>query len=208
VGKDPSSPKFRQRQRGGVAYRGRGHRNTNLSLVYSVKTNRDWIVNNDRRLVHWLTFLQSDPSVKWFDLDPSRDGEASVARANVDCVEVHRVDGGKEWHRVVVGGSRDITDIEAAAKSQAAPSWEVFGNAAEKPSAEVLISPAIKTLRKPGTMFRNVRFPLRSSRKEHSSLNLSDSPAMGAPSTLLPRFALVRIATLRMPDFSIHYCAE
>ena len=84
-------------------------------------------------MVHWLIFLESDPSVKWFDLDPSRDGEASPARTDNDCVEVHRVDGGKAWHRVFVGGSRHIPDIDAPAKSQATPLWEIFGDAELKP---------------------------------------------------------------------------
>lgn len=133
MGKDPSSPKSRQRQRVFDAYRGRGHRNTNLWLVYSVKTDRDWIVNNDRRLVHWLIFLESNPAVKWFDLDPNRDGEAGMVGTDADCVEVHRVDGGKEWHRVVVGAARDLPDMTAAVISTAAPMREVFSDAELKP---------------------------------------------------------------------------
>jgi len=56
------------RQRGRVldAYRGRGHRNSNLWLVYSVKQNQDILLHSDRSLVHWLTFLESDPSVVGF----------------------------------------------------------------------------------------------------------------------------------------------
>jgi hypothetical protein len=136
VGKNPSSPKSRQRQRVFDAYRGRGHRNTNLRLAYSVKTDRDWIVNNDRRLVHWLTFLESDPSVKWFDLDPSNDSEASGVTTDVHAVEVHRVDGGREWHRVIVGGSGDILLVDAGAKSQGTPSWQIFGDAELKPHVQ------------------------------------------------------------------------
>ncbi len=56
----------RQRARVLDAYRGRGHRNGNLWLVYSVKENRDFILHSDRSLVHWLAFLESDPCVVSF----------------------------------------------------------------------------------------------------------------------------------------------
>lgn len=56
----------RQRARVLDAYRGRGHRNSNLWLVYSVKQDQDLLLHSDRSLVHWLTFLETDPSVVGF----------------------------------------------------------------------------------------------------------------------------------------------
>ena len=56
----------RQRARVLDAYRGRGHRNSNLWLVYSVKQDQDLLLQSDRSLVHWLTFLEIDPSVVGF----------------------------------------------------------------------------------------------------------------------------------------------
>lgn len=56
----------RQRARVLDAYRGRGHRNSNLWLVYSVKEDQDLLLHSDRSLVHWLAFLESDPSVAGF----------------------------------------------------------------------------------------------------------------------------------------------
>lgn len=56
----------RQRARVLDAYRGRGHRNSNLWLVYSVKQDQDILLHSDRSLVHWLTFLETDPSVVGF----------------------------------------------------------------------------------------------------------------------------------------------
>jgi|APAra7269097559_1048567.scaffolds.fasta_scaffold13733_1 hypothetical protein len=62
------TPTLPSRQRGRVleAYRGRGHRNSNLWLVYSVKQDQDLLLHSDRSLVHWLTFLESDSSVVGF----------------------------------------------------------------------------------------------------------------------------------------------
>jgi hypothetical protein len=56
----------RQRARVLDAYRGRGHRNSNLWLVYSVKQDQDLLLHSDRSLVHWLTFLETDSSVVGF----------------------------------------------------------------------------------------------------------------------------------------------
>src|SRR5690606_23397495 len=56
----------RQRARVLEAYRGRGHRNSNLWLVYSVKQDQDLLLHSDRSMVHWLTFLESDPDVTGF----------------------------------------------------------------------------------------------------------------------------------------------
>lgn len=62
------SPTLSSRQRARVlaSYRGRGHRNGNLWLVYSVKENRDILLHSDRSLVHWLVFLETDSSVASF----------------------------------------------------------------------------------------------------------------------------------------------
>ncbi|MET3139971.1 hypothetical protein AAKU61_004355 [Undibacterium sp. GrIS 1.2] len=70
--KKTRSPKSLQRLRVFDAYRGRGHQNSNLWLVYSVKTQRDWILPSDRQLVHWIHYLETNPLVKWFDLAPEK----------------------------------------------------------------------------------------------------------------------------------------
>lgn len=62
----PQTLPSRQRARVLDAYRGRGHRNSNLWLVYSVKQDKDLLLHSDRSLVHWLTFLETDPSVVGF----------------------------------------------------------------------------------------------------------------------------------------------
>ncbi|WP_175796449.1 hypothetical protein [Burkholderia anthina] len=55
------------------AYRYRGRRNRQLYLVYSVKTSRDWIVPSDRRFLHWIAYLETDPSVVSFELRDDAD---------------------------------------------------------------------------------------------------------------------------------------
>lgn len=52
------------------AYRARGRGNSNLWLVYSPKTDTDWLIPSDRQLVHWLYFLESNPEVRSFNLAP------------------------------------------------------------------------------------------------------------------------------------------
>jgi hypothetical protein len=80
------------------AYRGRGKRTNALWLVHSVKTNRDWILSSDRQLVHWLLFLETEPSVKSFEFDPD-----SKDPAGDNSVAVLRADGSKETHIVIAG---------------------------------------------------------------------------------------------------------
>ncbi len=83
-------------------YRARGHRVANLWLVYSVKTNRDWVLSSDRRLVHWLYYLETNPSIASFDLDPDHVVSPGIAGANdikPDAIAVYE-NGNIEWHVV------------------------------------------------------------------------------------------------------------
>lgn len=50
------------------AYRARGHRANNLWLVYSPKTDRDWLLNSDLQYIYWLYFLESDKTVADFEI--------------------------------------------------------------------------------------------------------------------------------------------
>lgn len=80
-----ASPALPSRQRARVldSYRGRGHRNGNLWLVYSIKGNRDFIFHSDRSLVHWLVFLESDPSVASFqEIDDELSERHGLPRAS------------------------------------------------------------------------------------------------------------------------------
>lgn len=106
------SPKSQQRQHVMSAYRGRGHRNGNLWLLYSYKTKRDWIIGSDQRLVHWVTRLETDPAVKSFDLAP--DELPFDARATAQFSRVERRNGVIEWHTVQGNKAEGLEPAQAA----------------------------------------------------------------------------------------------
>ncbi|SIT49461.1 conserved hypothetical protein [Paraburkholderia piptadeniae] len=94
------------------AYRYRGHRNRQLYLVYSVKTNRDWIVSSDYRFLHWITYLETNPEVVSFELsDDIVDPDTAGERPNVHALVTTR-DSRIVGHRIVPDGC--IADQEAA----------------------------------------------------------------------------------------------
>jgi|GEM_PF-524154 len=120
-----TSPTLSSRQRTRIfdAYRGRGHKNSNLFLVYSFKTNRDWIISSDRRLVHWIHFLETNPSVKTFDLSISVEipliNKKKIRSINLDA-EVTCSDGTKEWHEVrCKEGSRQTENSQLLSQAAA-----------------------------------------------------------------------------------------
>jgi hypothetical protein len=89
------------------AYRARGHRFNNLWLVYSPKTDRDWLLNSDLQYVYWLRFLEADSAVGGFEilerqtaapdfLVHYRDGSSEVhfvKSNNNDAPELYQLDG-------------------------------------------------------------------------------------------------------------------
>lgn len=91
-------------------YRARGRRVANLWMVYSVKTDRDWILPSDRQLIHWLYYLETNSNVTNFDLAPdpvvSLD-ETETRATELDAIAVYK-DGHIEWHEV----KADISQIE------------------------------------------------------------------------------------------------
>lgn len=110
------SPRSQQRARVFDAYRGRGRKNNNLWLVYSVKSKRDWIFTNDRKLVHWLCFLESDQSVLSFEVPQQTNNTAE----NSDCAaDVLYRDGHRESHIVCAAGSaREFAGINTAGQTE------------------------------------------------------------------------------------------
>jgi hypothetical protein len=68
-----SSLKSKQRSALHAAFRARARRNSNLWLVYSYKTDRDWLISGDHQLVHWIIFLETDPNVTTYSLIESPD---------------------------------------------------------------------------------------------------------------------------------------
>lgn len=99
-----------QRTRVLDAYRGRGRQNSNLWLGYSVKQNQDLIFHSDRSFVHWLTFLESDPSVVGFY--PISDGLSAVLGVGPECAMV--VDRPKQQLEVhiVAAVARELATVQ------------------------------------------------------------------------------------------------
>jgi len=95
---------LRSKQRSNIfhAYRGRGHKDNNLWLVHSIKTDRDYILPSDRQLIHWIHYLETDRNVKMFDLMPqaimSVDSE-EVGGTELDATVMY-LNGDIEWHEV------------------------------------------------------------------------------------------------------------
>lgn len=100
------------RQRTNVlkAYRSRGRANRNLWLVYSQKTNRDWVLRSDRHLVHWVLNLETDPDIQTFELEPSDPISVATndASINMDALVV-RTDGTREYHKLLLGRQQEPT---------------------------------------------------------------------------------------------------
>lgn len=134
------SPRSQQRVRVFDAYRGRGRRNNNLWLVYSVKTQRDWILSSDRQLVHWIHYLETASSVKWFDLNSDESVSPEIenggwSERNADVV---LIDGSKEWHQVNAGGvgtnhPQPYAEITHSETGSQIPRRRVFGDDDLKP---------------------------------------------------------------------------
>jgi len=104
-------------------YRARGKSINNLWLVYSVKTDRDWLIPSDRQLIHWLYYLETNSNVISFDLAPepilsSDDLEAKATE--LDAI-VELKDGSIEWHEVKAGTSaadpKHLSQMQAQVKA-------------------------------------------------------------------------------------------
>lgn len=139
---------LRSKQRSEVisAYRGRGKRNNNLWLVYSVKTDRDWILPSDRQLVHWIYYLETNPLVASFDLMPipiiSHDGEETRG-TELDAI-VMNTDGSTEWHEVKSSESektraRSQLNAQSSAAVAAAATYRIFTDTDLRPLGRISI---------------------------------------------------------------------
>lgn len=142
-----ASLRARQRQSIHSAYRARGHRNNNLWLVYSVKTDRDWLLPSDRQLVHWICTLEANPQVRTFDLAPEQiqSYDARENRATELDSIVYFTDGHIEWHEVKAGEAINNADYRSQLQAQAAAAqqqgmiYRVFSDAELQPQATLAV---------------------------------------------------------------------
>lgn len=128
------------------AYRARGRRQSNLWLVYSAKTDADWMLSSDRKLVHWLYFLEANPEVRSFDLAPE---PIAINGSDDKMLEFDALvtlqNGKREWHDVRTANlSSDpahalgMTEKSVeAAKAHAA--YKVFDDAVLRPKAKIAL---------------------------------------------------------------------
>jgi hypothetical protein len=166
------SPRASLRHSIPAAYRARGRKVNNLWLIYSVKTDRDWLLRSDRQLVHWLYFLETDPQVISFYLAPEpslpNDDNAVIA-TELDAIAVFR-DHHVEWQEIKTGNHsqnsaqeviarkagaqyRIITDTELVQNSRVAMRWmKALGYAAairgqEQNSCRIALASCLNTLK-------------------------------------------------------------
>lgn len=104
-------------------YRGRGKSINNLWLVYSLKTDRDWLIPSDRQLIHWLYYLETNSNVISFDLAPEpvlSSDDLEVKATELDAIVVLK-DGSIEWHEVKAGTSpidpKHLSQMQAQVKA-------------------------------------------------------------------------------------------
>lgn len=143
VGKSPRSTLRRSIP---DAYRARGHRVSNLWLVYSPKTDRDWLLPSDRQLVHWLVFLESNREVLLFDLAPEQEKshDANEPRSTeLDAIAIYR-DRHVEWHEVKSGTALDENDrsqfqAQVAAAQKAGATYRIINDEDLAPNARLAI---------------------------------------------------------------------
>lgn len=140
-----TSPKALQRSNVMNAHRARGRGHHGLWLVYSAKTDQHMILTSDREFVHWAVFLEANPQVKTFNIDPElvlSEDDVEI-RATVLDAFVYLEDGTVEWHEVKAG-SRNKKELseesqlvaQAAAASLEHAAYKIFNDDDLEPVAQ------------------------------------------------------------------------
>lgn len=83
----------------------RGNVFGNLWKVYSAKSHKDFSLSSDRELAHWILYLEFNPDVISFDLNPSprSQGATPGAKSTILDAEVVYKGGEIEWHEIKEG---------------------------------------------------------------------------------------------------------
>lgn len=140
-----TSPKALQRSNVMNAHKARGRGHHGLWLVYSAKTDQQMILTSDREFIHWAVFLEANPQVKTFNIDPelvlSKD-DVEI-RATVLDAFVYLEDGTVEWHEVKAGSGnkKELSEesqlvAQAAAASLERASFKIFNDDDLEPVAQ------------------------------------------------------------------------
>lgn len=140
------SPRATLRRSVREVYRARSKGNSNLWLIYSVKTNKDWILTSDRQLIHWLYYLESACDVVSFDLasEPvlSIDGR-EARKTELNAIAVFK-DGHIEWHEIKAEARPNSSDrsqllSQAAAAANEGVKYVVFDDRDFRPIARIAL---------------------------------------------------------------------
>lgn len=140
------SPRATLRRSVRESYRARGKGNSNLWLVYSEKTNRDWLLPSDRQLIHWLYYLEAARDVVNFDLAPEpvlSVDDKEARKTELDAIAVFR-DGHSEWHEIKAESRPNSTDrsqflSQAAAAATEGVKYRVFDDRDLRPVARLAL---------------------------------------------------------------------
>jgi hypothetical protein len=91
-----------------IEYRSRGRANRNLWLVYSIKTDLDWILPSDKHFLLWLTYLECNPDIRSFRFVDEVQGKDVVLGNAASPVAIATRRDGTEEHHVVHGAVRSV----------------------------------------------------------------------------------------------------
>ncbi|WP_139379437.1 hypothetical protein [Zoogloea sp. LCSB751] len=103
-------------------YKQRAHKNENIWLIYSLKTDRDWLLTSDRELVLCLGYLESNPNIEHYEINPeiSKDRSYRIPRAVTASARTYA--GEVEWYFVMSDSVGDAVITETADASMEHPS--------------------------------------------------------------------------------------
>lgn len=77
----------------------------NMWRVYSAKCDKSFVLSSDRELAHWILYLEYNPDVEVFDLNPSPRAltpDLNSKRTVLDAEVVFK-NGTMEWHEIKMG---------------------------------------------------------------------------------------------------------
>lgn len=104
--------------------------------VYSAKCDQDFLLSSDRELAHWILFLEFNPDVIRFDLNPaprSQSMELGAKKTILDAEVIVR-SGAIEWHEIKEGSfdkdalSTPQIDLQRELAKSAGVKYRIFND--------------------------------------------------------------------------------
>lgn len=104
------------------SYRQRGHRNENFWLIYSLKNDKDWLITSDRKLVHCLGYLESNPNIDKYEIDPEVNKDWPCRIPYAVTASARPYSGEVEWHFIISDSASEKLIAETIDASREHPS--------------------------------------------------------------------------------------